>query len=440
MQQKLSPKQLRQRKFFVVLPLLVVPFFTLFLVSLGIIGSTQSKAQTNTGSGLNARLPGALPAKDSNWNKLQFYEQADKDSAQYRTQQKNDPNYSLPPKETIATADTPVEKYADRGYTHYQPPHPGGVKTDTDANEEKVYRKLAQLNQQLDESKLQDKKSEPTAEVTIKDKAASVNTNDINRLENMMQDMQGGNGGADPEMQQISGMLEKILDIQHPERVQDKIQQQSKQHQRAVYPVSVKDAHTSISLLQGRPTDSARSFLSGQQSNAFYSLGEFTREDNEHQDAVSAIIPETQVLVNGATVKLQLTSEVYINGSLIPANQLIYGIAVLDGERLTININSIRYQQTILPVALSVYDMDGIAGIYMPGAITRDVAKQSTDQAIQSIGLASLDPSVGAQAASAGIQAAKSLIGRKVKLVKVTVKAGYRVLLRDNKASDNIAN
>ena len=85
-------------------------------------------------------------------------------------------------------------------------------------------------------------------------------------------------------------------------------------------------------------------------------------------------------------------------------------------------------------------DLDGIAGIYIPGAITRDVAKQSTDQAIQSIRLASLDPSVGAQAASAGIQAAKSLIGRKVKLVKVTVKAGYRVLLRDNKASDNIAN
>jgi hypothetical protein len=43
-----------------------------------------------------------------------------------------------------------------------------------------------------------------------------------------------------------------------------------------------------------------------------------------------------------------------------------------------------------------------------------------------------MDPSLGAQAASAGIQAAKTLISKKVKLVKVTVKAGYQVLLRDN--------
>jgi hypothetical protein len=40
---------------------------------------------------------------------------------------------------------------------------------------------------------------------------------------------------------------------------------------------------------------------------------------------------------------------------------------------------------------------------------------------------------LGAQAASAGIDAAKGLIRKKAKLVKVTVKAGYRVLLKDEK-------
>jgi hypothetical protein len=52
---------------------------------------------------------------------------------------------------------------------------------------------------------------------------------------------------------------------------------------------------------------------------------------------------------------------------------------------------------------------------------------------MQTIGLASLDPSWQAQAAGAGIEAAKTLVSRKVKLVKVTVKAGYQVLLRDEK-------
>jgi len=44
-----------------------------------------------------------------------------------------------------------------------------------------------------------------------------------------------------------------------------------------------------------------------------------------------------------------------------------------------------------------------------------------------------VDPSIGAQVASAGIEAAKSLVGKKVKLIKVTVKSGYKVLLRNSK-------
>jgi hypothetical protein len=43
-----------------------------------------------------------------------------------------------------------------------------------------------------------------------------------------------------------------------------------------------------------------------------------------------------------------------------------------------------------------------------------------------------MDPSVSAQVAGAGITAAKGLFGRKVKQVRVKVKAGYQLLLRDN--------
>ena len=77
--------------------------------------------------------------------------------------------------------------------------------------------------------------------------------------------------------------------------------------------------------------------------------------------------------------------------------------------------------------------MDGLKGIYVPGAITRDVAKQSADRSLQTIGVTSLDPSLRAQAASAGIEAAKTLFSKKVKLIRVTVKADYQVLLKDEK-------
>jgi len=122
---------------------------------------------------------------------------------------------------------------------------------------------------------------------------------------------------------------------------------------------------------------------------------------------------------------------------LIPKDNFLFGEATLSGERLGIKIGSIRYQNSLFPVELSVYDLDGMLGIYIPGAITRDVAKQSADRTIQGIGLTTLDPSLGAQAASAGIEAARDMISKKVKLIKVTVKAGYQVLLRDEKQKQN---
>ena len=54
----------------------------------------------------------------------------------------------------------------------------------------------------------------------------SVNSRDIDRLEGLMQGM-NQKDGEDPEMQQLNGMLEKILDIQHPDRVREKIKQTS---------------------------------------------------------------------------------------------------------------------------------------------------------------------------------------------------------------------
>jgi hypothetical protein len=77
--------------------------------------------------------------------------------------------------------------------------------------------------------------------------------------------------------------------------------------------------------------------------------------------------------------------------------------------------------------------MDGQEGIRVPGAITRDAAKEGADQAVQSLQLMDMNPSLASQAAGAGIETIKGLLGKKAKLVRVTVKAGYPVLLVDQK-------
>jgi hypothetical protein len=86
---------------------------------------------------------------------------------------------------------------------------------------------------------------------------------------------------------------------------------------------------------------------------------------------------------------------------------------------------------------MTVHDVDGLEGIHIPGAISRDAAKQGMDQGIRDLGLYNMNASLGAQAASAGIQTVKSIVGGKVKLVKVTVHSGYKVLLTDNHKDNN---
>jgi hypothetical protein len=83
-----------------------------------------------------------------------------------------------------------------------------------------------------------------------------------------------------------------------------------------------------------------------------------------------------------------------------------------------------------------VYDLDGLEGVHIPGSITRDAVKGSAEQSLQSIGLLSLDPSLKAQVTAAGIQAAKGLLSKKVKQVKVALKSGYQVLLKNKNLSE----
>lgn len=427
-----SPKMLRQRKFLLVLPLLVMPFMTLMFWSLGGGKIENTEAQPLTNKGLNMDLPDAYLKDDKPLDKMSYYDKATSDSSKLEELMKSDPNYRKHTSlnngiDGIQGDDISVSRNYARSGALMTSPYGSGISQDS--NEVKVYRKLAELDEAMN------RVAAPTIEpaddaATNRSENTQVSTSDIDRLEQMMHSITKPEG-EDPELKQLNGMLEKILDIQHPDRVQEKIRQTSETQKGQVFAVSASGEETPVSLLDNQ-VGINRSSINQSQQNGFYSLDELTLAD-EAQNAIQAVIHETQTLVAGSTVKLRLVNDVYINGILIPKDNLLFGEATLNGERLDIEIGNIRYQNSLFPVQLSVYDMDGMSGIYIPGAITRDVAKQSADRTIQGIGLTTIDPSLGAQAASAGIEAARNMISKKIKLVKVTVKAGYQVLLRDEK-------
>lgn len=192
---------------------------------------------------------------------------------------------------------------------------------------------------------------------------------------------------GDARVGQLNAMLDKVIRIQHPEEARQK-------------------------AIAGMVTD------------------ELLPADSS-ANTISAVVASDQTVVSGATVALRITDSIKVNGRVWPAGQLIYGTVAITDDRMLVHVSSLREDRSLFVVDLQVYDLDGIAGIHIPGVLSRDVAKQSADQGVSSLNVLEADPSIGAQAASAGIQTVKSFVGRKVKQIRVSVRAGYLVLLRE---------
>lgn len=428
-----SLKMLRQRKILLVMPLLVLPFITIMFWVLGGGKMDAANASVVEKKGFNIKLPDANLKESIALDKMNYYEQAALDSTKLEELIKKDPNYlsqSFQGDSTETANDTSYNQSSSRKGSN-------GLNTSMyrDPNEEKVHEKLEALQRAINKPIASPAQS-PDFNNYARGSTAEVHSDDVNKLEEMMQSMNGRSDVQDPELQQLSGMLESILDIQHPDRVQEKLKKVSEAQRGQVFAIVTKTKEDNISSLQITPTNPVDRQSKG---NAFYYLEDPASADY-NQNAVAAVIHETQTIVNGSTVKLRLVHAIFINGVKIPKNNFLFGMASLKGERLIIKINSLRYDNSLFPVDLSVYDMDGLSGIYIPGAINRDVAKASADRSMQTLGVATLDDSWGAQAAGVGIEAAKTLLSKKVKLVKVVVKAGYQVLLHDEKQKQKDSN
>jgi Bacteroides conjugative transposon TraM protein len=412
----------RKKKFLLMLPVLVVPFLTLGFYALG-GGKGGKPIVQESGKGLNRDLPDAH-LEDKAMDKMAYYDKAFSDSAQKRKDIINDP-YSVNQQPLVGG---PLSNPVLQGY-------PGSLTNMQDRNhgndnEARIYEKLGALNNALNQQ--QSYSPQQADRYGNRRQEPSIDQGSIDRLEQIMHSMQENGNGDDPETNQLNSMLEKILDIQHPERVKEKIKQSEDSHKGQVYAVTTAGQKDRISLLE---SDEVRTDGGIKGGIGFFGL-ETNATDSIQQNAIEAVVHENQVLVNGSTVKLRLLDTIYVKGAIIPKDNFVYGTVSLEGERLTIKIKGLRYKKSLFPVQLSVFDIDGLDGIYIPGAIARDVAKQSADQTIQAIGMSTFDQSLGVQAAGAGIEAAKSLFSKKIKLIKVMVKAGYKVLLRDDQQKE----
>lgn len=159
-------------------------------------------------------------------------------------------------------------------------------------------------------------------------------------------------------------------------------------------------------------------------------------EPSATKNTIRACVDCNQTLTDGQGVRLRLMEEMRAGNLILPRNTLVVGMGKIEGERLGITVTSVEYAGTILPVELTVYDSDGQPGIHIPALMEISAAKEVAANLGQNLGttVSITNQSAGDQLLSelgkGAIQGVSQYVAKKIRTVKVHLKEGYRVMLR----------
>ena len=152
------------------------------------------------------------------------------------------------------------------------------------------------------------------------------------------------------------------------------------------------------------------------------------------KNTIAAVVAGNQSVVDGESVKLRTVEPMWVGNRLIPRNTTVVGSARVQGERLEIEITSIECEGSIYDVELQVYDSDGQEGINIPQSMESDALHEIGANMGSTMG-SSINISTNTRAQIASdvgrglINGVSQYLTKKLRTVKVHLKAGYRVML-----------
>lgn len=200
----------------------------------------------------------------------------------------------------------------------------------------------------------------------------------------------------------------------------------------------VSKSKNTVSSLYREPTDSEFiADLSEVRNREFYSPI-IQKKTVQPKNSIKAMVLETQTVVSDTGVRLRLLESAQSSGRAIPKGTVVTAVAKLQAGRLQLKINSIELEGIILPADLTIYDLDGQQGLYIPYSPEMNAASEMAANMSQTSGSSlMLTQSAGQQVAadlSRGvIQGISGYFSKKARTPKVTLKAGHQVFLVSKK-------
>lgn len=152
------------------------------------------------------------------------------------------------------------------------------------------------------------------------------------------------------------------------------------------------------------------------------------------RNTIPACVHGTQTVSDGQALRIRLLEPMVVDNRFIPKGTVLVGGTRIQGERLDIVIHAVEYKGSVIPVELEVYDADGQQGILVPNSMEYDAAREIAANMGTSMGSSiNISTDAGAQIASdvgkGVIQGVSQYISKKMQMVKITLKAGHRLLL-----------
>ncbi|ANF52987.1 conjugative transposon protein TraM [Chryseobacterium glaciei] len=193
-----------------------------------------------------------------------------------------------------------------------------------------------------------------------------------------------------------------------------------------------------VSALYREPTDSAWiAELSQAKNRNFYTAGTVAQAP-QAINSIRACVHETQSITAEQAVRIRLLDAIILSKLAIPKGTVLTAIAKFQGTRLQLLIQSIEFKGNIIPVELTAYDLDGQPGLAVPYSPERSALTEMAANMGNTGGTSiSLSSTAGQQITSdlskSVVQGISGYFSKKIRMPKITLKAGYQVFLVSKK-------
>lgn len=401
-------------------PLIFILMGVVFLGCMYLIFKPTSDSELIENYGLIDVVPEAtgsgMPADKGKAYELEILEQKEKEkrnallslSDYWNTEQQDEPDLEISEKNenhigSSKSSDPAISSYRNQQNTL------GSFYQDNDAETMELRRQLDELKEQLAE-----KEMPPTA--TVDDHLALMEKSYEMAAKYLPQNSRTGDVSLDNEM--TSGFMASS----------------QKAHFVAFTPARI----NTVSTLYREPTDSI--FLahwSGNRNRGFYNLDPM-EQLAQPKNSIKACVQDEQTIIGETRVRLRLLESAQTPKFTIPKGTIVTANAKFQGDRLQLQVTSIELDGNIIPVDITIYDLDGQQGLYVPYSPEINALTEMAGNVGQTSGTSvMLTQSAGQQVAaelSRGIvQGISGYFSKKIRTPKVTLKAGHQLFLVSKK-------